>query len=433
MLLIHLSDIHFRHGEVGVPLDPNTHLRNELLIDAEKMCSKLDKTPSAILISGDIAYAGHTEEYTYALSWLEELADKCGTTTANIFIVPGNHDVVRSIAGKPMVKALHDQIKVADHLFLDTNIRGYLNDQDTGRALYESLDNYNLFAQQFFCDLKPPLRTLAKRDLMLNDGSILRLNGINSSFVSSASDKAGDIFVDPSYVQITREQGVEHLVLCHHPISWIRQGNVLSDHLNDVARIQLFGHDHTNRIDLKRDSVIVAASAAHPDRTEHGWEPGYNLIELNVDNSENSRKLRVSVHVRIWQNRPAQFIPKMDRDKDVFINEIVLEAWSGIKRQPSVVTGTNIVNAKLSTAPESEPIGSGSDPMDNLRNISVRFFKLKFSQKSAIAGKLDLLENEDVNQPDFERFRSVFNRAHDRGLIEELDKEVRAAEESIKK
>jgi hypothetical protein len=65
--------------------------------------------------------------------------------------------------------------------------------------------------------------------------------------------------------------------------------------------------------------------------------------------------------------------------------------------------------------------------MDTLRDISVRFFRLSLSKKSLVAGKLGLLEDEDVNQPDFERFRRVFLRARERGLIEQLDKEVRAA------
>jgi hypothetical protein len=66
-----------------------------------------------------------------------------------------------------------------------------------------------------------------------------------------------------------------------------------------------------------------------------------------------------------------------------------------------------------------------SDPMDTLRDISIRFFKLTLSQKSAIAGKLNLLEEEDANQPDFERFRRVFVRARERGLVNDLDQAVK--------
>ena len=45
-----------------------------------------------------------------------------------------------------------------------------------------------------------------------------------------------------------------------------------------------------------------------------------------------------------------------------------------------------------------KPEAARSDPMDTLRDISVRFFKLTLSQKSAIAGKLNLLEEEDADE-----------------------------------
>ena len=51
------------------------------------------------------------------------------------------------------------------------------------RILYTPLDEFNLFAGQFFCDLCAPMRTIATRDLKLNDGSVLRLTGLNSAFL----------------------------------------------------------------------------------------------------------------------------------------------------------------------------------------------------------------------------------------------------------
>lgn len=428
MLLLHISDIHFRREEIGNPMDPNNHLRNELKRDAEEMCQRLGKAPAAILVSGDIAFAAHADEYAFALSWLEKLAIACGTTSESIFVIPGNHDVVRSKASKPMVQALHQQIKSTNPILLDNVLRGILQDPDSSRALYAPLDQFNLFAGQFFCDVSAPMRTIATRSLKLNDGSTLKLTGFNSALVSSQADEEGELFVDPACFQITRERGVEHVVLCHHPFTWLRQGEALKGHLNDVARIQLFGHEHTSRIELQRDTVRIAASAAHPDRTEHGWEPGYNLIELEVVTAGSERKLQVAAHVRIWQSNPGQFRAKMDRAKDVFKHDIALDTWTA----SPVETSSRASSAEADSL-HVDPVeqiraqqDSGNDPMDTLRSIGVRFFKLTLSQKSAIAGKLGLLEDEDMNQPDFERFRRVFERARDRNLVAELDAEVNA-------
>jgi hypothetical protein len=432
MLLLHLSDMHFRRDEVGTAMDPNHHLRSELLSDAEKMCARLGVAPTSILISGDVAYAGHPDEYLFARAWLKQLCDKCGTTLASVFVIPGNHDSVRSVTARPVIQSLHRDIKSAtSSVSIDVLLRGLLTDPDSRRLLYESIANYNLFSSQFFCDLLPPDRSVATRDLILNDGSTLRLSGLNSTFVSSEADKAGDLFIDPACLQLARARGVEHLVMCHHPCSWLRQGSSLRDHLNHVARIHLFGHEHTNRIELGRDWIRVAAGAAHPDRSEQAWEPGYNLIELEVLGKGVCRQLSIRAHVRIWQQRPDQFRAKQDGDSDVFQQTIALEAWTPLTApEEDPAPSSDITPAGLADG-ESALEPQRSDPMDTLRDISVRFFKLTLSQKAAIAGKLNLLEEEDVNQPDFERFRQVLIRARNRGLVNELDREIGVAMDCV--
>lgn len=425
MLILHLSDIHFRKGEVGSALDPNSHLRTELLHDAARRCQGLGKAPAAIIVSGDLTFAGHPEEYAYALSWLDQLCGACGTQLDSVFVVPGNHDVVRSIAGRRTVQALHQSIKAVSENALEGTMSGLLNDPEAARLLYESHGPFNDFAGQFFCDLLPPERTIARRDLRLNDGSTLRLAGLNSAFVSSAADAKGELFVDPAAFQIVRERGVEHLVVCHHPFAWLKQAEALKDFLNDVARIHLFGHEHTNRIELGRDWVRISASAAHPEKSEPGWEPGYNLIELEVQSSGAERQLFIGVHVLVWQQRPGEFRPKTDRGAEVFRQKIDLDGWAAPQQPPpEVQTGKVPAATEIAQATQTD---AGSDPMDSVRNISIRFFKLTLSQKSAIAGKLNLLEEEDANQPDFERFRRVFTRAQQRGLVEQLDREVSLA------
>ncbi len=59
--------------------------------------------------------------------------------------------------------------------------------------------------------------------------------------------------------------------------------------------------------------------------------------------------------------------------------------------------------------------------MTSLRALSLRFFKLSYSKKFAIAGELDLLEEGDKKLPDHERFRSVLLRARARNLLAEFE------------
>ena len=343
----------------------------------------------------------------------------CGTSIESVFVVPGNHDAVRKIAGGKLIQSMHHSIKASDDLSTDDVIRGFLTDEEARDLLYKPLNNYNEFALNFFCSLLPPDRTIAERKLFLNDGSELRLLGLNSAFVSSESDKQGTLYVDPAAKNVIKESGVEKVVLCHHPYTWLHKGMELNDHLDVVTRLQLFGHDHTNRINVARDFVRVFASAAHPDRKEPGWEPGYNLIELTVSGGGAARQLDVGVHVRVWQQQPGQFRAKMDKENDVFQQSIPLDPWSAPKEE--VEEGCAVQEEEASDHATTNADALGSDPMDSIRDISVRYLKLSFSQKNAIAGALGLLEEDDAGQPDFERFRRVLIRARERGLIEALD------------
>ncbi|QWT40905.1 metallophosphoesterase [Dickeya dadantii] len=422
MLILHLSDIHFRKSEVSTVQDPNVHLRNELVRDVENQCAVLG-TPDVIIISGDVAFAGDPAEFNFATQWLTTLCDVCGCSMASVFVVPGNHDVVRSVADRYYVQLAHKAIKAANDPSAEIAIQ--MSHPETQRMLYESLDNYNQFALQFFCDLLPPERTRTTRDLTLNDGSTLRLWGLNSAFLSSGYDQEGDLFVDPASMQIMRADGVVNLVVTHHHLSWLRQRREFEDHLNDVAPIQIFGHVHMNRIDINRDYVRLTASAANPDRREAGWEPGYNLIELSVEGVNEERKLHVKAHVRVWQTAPGGFQAKMDRWSPVFEQYIRLERWS----QPTVsVANNNEIIQSEPVAGVSEILTEKGETMNTLRDLGLRFYKLSFSKKSEIAGRLELLEEEDMRLPDYERFRRVFIRAHERGQLDALAYAVTTAE-----
>jgi hypothetical protein len=421
MLLMHLSDLHFRRDVINTTLDPDQRQRAALLIDATEKCGELGEAVQAILVSGDIAFAGHPDEYRFAEEWLEELSERCGTGLSSVFVCPGNHDVARNLAGRRLVQALHRSIKNSDELSVDAILRGMLTDAETAQILFEPLNAYNLFAGQFFCDLSWTDRTIASRRLTLNDGSMLQMSALNSALVSSAADKLGDLFVDSGYTQLAKAAGTEHLVMCHHPPYWLRQGQALEDFLNDITRIQLFGHEHRVRVLPGRDWLRVAAAATHPERTEPGWQPGYNFLQLSVTGKGLERRMLVNAHVRVWQQAPGRFVPLMDRDGPIFRSEFKLDPWEAKEAPVRVATVPELASATFVEPMQEE---DEMEPSVEVRDLSVRFYKLTLSQKAAIAGKLELLEEEDIDQPDFERFRRVFLRAVERGLIQRLSEEV---------
>src|SRR4051794_36857716 len=96
MLLLIVSDIHFRYPICNTPMDPDRPFRTTLINDARGFTKRLGKV-DAILVCGDIAYAGLSEEYAAALEWLRGLCEACNCSLDRILVVPGNHDVDRNV------------------------------------------------------------------------------------------------------------------------------------------------------------------------------------------------------------------------------------------------------------------------------------------------------------------------------------------------
>ncbi|MDI7157811.1 hypothetical protein QMM53_14850 [Leptospira santarosai] len=62
--------------------------------------------------------------------------------------------------------------------------------------------------------------------------------------------------------------------------------------------------------------------------------------------------------------------------------------------------------------------------MNSVRDITLNYFKLTFSRRLAIAEKFNLLKEEDIDQPDHERFLRVLLRAKERNLFGEMDSAI---------
>ena len=95
MLLLHISDIHFRAPECTQENDPSRAYRTRMIQDAKGRARALGGV-DAILVSGDIAFRGVQSEYAAASMWLEQLARESGCPLERIFVVQCNHDIDRS-------------------------------------------------------------------------------------------------------------------------------------------------------------------------------------------------------------------------------------------------------------------------------------------------------------------------------------------------
>jgi calcineurin-like phosphoesterase family protein len=432
MLLLHISDIHFRHGEVGAPDDPNKALRNDMVRDVRYMRDKIGRTADLILLSGDIAYAGQEKEYNFAYKWLEEeLCPAAGCAIENIFVIPGNHDVdIKAEAGPASLHA-RKSLRSLPPDQVDNELRKWLRDPDSARIIFRPIENYNRFAAKFLCSIGPytmlPDGSIAKdtsypfttRDVELDDGSLLRLWGFNSVIVSDLSDKKDTMLVDPASSQIIHDDGVVHLVMCHHPFNWLRNGGPFEGRINDVTKIQLFGHEHTLRVDEGKYYVRIRAGALQPDRDDNAWKPGYNWIDVSTETKSNKRHLLVKIRVRMHeQNR---FLAVPDRHGD--------EVWSERFELPDWQRPT-IAPQPITAAPDAPPAAelpmTAPGPSATVRMVTLKLFRLREHEQRRLIAKMTLDREGDRDLRDYEIATIAVRRANEAGVLDRLDAEIDA-------
>ena len=278
LVLAHISDIHFRKPTPGSDLYvPDDDLRRELINDIGQFRATFGPF-HGILITGDIAFSGDKDEYGRARSWIRELCKRTDCLEELVRTTSGNHDVIRSAVNKSsLLKEVHKALRTvaAEQKCegTDARIRGYFADEAAPELLFNPLHEYNTFAKMSGCvfNSKQPYW---EHNVILNDGSTLRIRGLNSALISSADDNRGDnkLVLGPMFSCLQREEGVEYLVMCHHPPQWLWDEDRINDYLNTRARVVLFGHKHVQRIKEETTAghqvLRIHAGALNPDPGE---------------------------------------------------------------------------------------------------------------------------------------------------------------------
>jgi hypothetical protein len=437
MLMLHISDIHFKHGEVGEPDDPNRGLRDDVIQDVKHMRDRLGP-PGMILLSGDIAYAGRKDEYDFAYSWLEkELCPAAQCPIENVFVIPGNHDVDLKAEDGPGFKAARRDLRATAAGQIDNELRKWLRDPSSSGILFSPLENYNrYFAAKLLCAIGPynvkgpdgeivpnVSKPFVTRDIELNDRSILRLSGFNSVLVSDLSDAENSMLVDPAAAQITRDDGVAHLVMCHHPFGWIKNRGPFEDRMNGVVQLQLFGHEHTERVEENKYFVRIRAGALQPERDAPNWKPGYNWIDVSTTETDGHRKLVVKVWVR--GHEVDHFIAITDRNhNEVRENTFDLPPWR--RPEPAAGIGQNErEDVVLEVVPQvlELPMVEPAKPA-TVRSVTTKIFRLKEHEQRRLIAKLKLDETGDNELKDYEVVVAAVRRSAERGQLQTLDNEI---------
>ncbi len=298
---LHLSDLHFRNG---TSYDENIVL-GALLKDLAERMQKDGLRPDFIIVTGDIAHGGQAAEYRLAARFFDDLLRITGLGKDRLFLVPGNHDLDRSLitrGARAIASSLNDRKSVnevlgtvADRKLLLARFQGYKAFLKKHLAGHLTFDDRRYFYVKTF--------EVA--------GRVVSVLGLNSAWTSSSDEDRNRLLVGERQVRdALAEAGTERalcLALVHHPFDWLRDFDRADAEALLRGRCQFILHGHMHNVGLLQgrdpdtECVMIAAGACYETRE---YPNSYNLVRLDLAAAQGT------VHLRTYSDRGGGFWAK---------------------------------------------------------------------------------------------------------------------------
>ena len=282
---LHLSDLHFRKSQA---YDENVVLKALLRDLFEQQVH-----PDFVAVSGDIAFSGQPIEYDLARRFFNDLLQTTGLDKDRLFLVPGNHDVDRSLISTG-ARAIGES----------------LSDRKSANALLSTpTDRKLVFAR--FKGYAAFVRTYLGKEVRFDDsryfyvqsldlaGQQVALLGLNSAYMcASDQDKANGLLIGERQARAALEQAAGaslKIALLHHPFDWLREfdQNDSAAMLTDGCDFVLHGHLHqtaaTQLTSPDGAATILACGACYETRE---FPNMYNWVQLDLTASVGTVYLR---------------------------------------------------------------------------------------------------------------------------------------------
>jgi hypothetical protein len=389
-----ITDIHFIRPRTPV-YDIDVELRNGVLRYVPTLLKALPDI-SLILVGGDVAYEARDNQYAAAAAFLRDLQARLGG--ARILVIPGNHDVDRDLTdtpdhrgwrSAPRKSGLDDDQR--DRVFIDLLANG-----QSGPGLVAALRAYNQFASAYGCTVSEAEPFWHVR-LPLSDRYELHLRGLTSVLISDRHDDKevnrlllGDVQV----ADLEPAPGVVNVTLCHHPYTWLYDGERQRRRLRRRSALHVTGHEHCHDVlpDGDTASVHLCAGALQPKRSDV-WDPRLYGIKLDVSERRGKASARFTIMSARW-----------DRDADSFVEDSTGEYEVPVQPAPAV--------------PPSPPIAA--DPTAAVALLVEHLSELAPADRLTVAAEIGGDVSSLSAAPEHELPARVVADASARGVLAEL-------------
>lgn len=266
--ILHLSDIHIKSDDDPILLKTND-------IAACMFSSLPTASHVVILVSGDIAFSGKSEQYALAGKFLiniqESIQQECDIPVSFV-LSPGNHDCDFSrenSAREILIKSLES---------LGTS------------TLDESVIQICTDVQKSFFDFRNAIENnkntindpLWRTTIFETEGKKLAFDALNVSWVSKLKEESGKIiFPFERYEKIADEKVDIRIIMVHHPLNWFSQFSYrpFRRFIRKHGNIVISGHEHEGNV-----GIITEAETDSSAFVEGCALQGHNGLEHSAFN-----------------------------------------------------------------------------------------------------------------------------------------------------
>lgn len=317
--LLQISDIHFKR--LPDARDEYAQLKERLFEKVEEISK--DGKIDCILICGDVAFSGNKDEYEQkAKVFISKLLGIIGGKSAQVYMVPGNHDKNRDAKYNHTRTLLRESMlnsaESYNHFF---NL--YLDENDVYDKWLVPFEAYYTFANEYRCvpDVVGKSKTGEERKVgdgfywedEMNVGSYkLRLHGINTCYVSDWDDEKHEQILPKELYHTTKNKRVVNVSIMHHPLEFVKDNEVIEKDVDKIYQIQFYGHIHKQTIENNGALKIYSGAIMPPKEDgngEDGYEPVFNIIEFR----EGQDSIDVMVKPYKWE--------WIDKEDGRFVNQ----------------------------------------------------------------------------------------------------------------
>jgi len=299
LLLLHLSDIHFKESKG----------QNPVLSSPEQIAAAATSiAPSAhycfVVVTGDIAFSGKREEYAFADKFFSKLRDYLRSRLPEcdpyFVLVPGNHDCDFSQSDR-VRELVVSKLTPGDF------------DEDIYSKCTEVQSNYENFAIPWRAE-RAQLGRVSKlywQEMHDLPGGTVEFRLMNSAWMSTEKERQGRLLFPVELLRSDEDVSPAAsliVTILHHPYNWFEATNArdLRNEVEATSDIILTGHEHEGDF-YRRDRVtgerteylegLVLQDSANPQISL------FNVLVIDLD------ELTQEVHTFSW-GRSGRYEPQ---------------------------------------------------------------------------------------------------------------------------